>query len=267
MRGLTTMGVIAFALSICAIPCAAQWQGNLPPGDYVQTCRNIQVNGNSLQAECQKRDGGWRGTSLDNLNQCGGGIVNNDGHLQCGAANGYYGNNNYGNNNGYGYPSGDYVQTCRNIQVNGNSLQAECQKRDGNWRRTSLDNLNQCSGGIINNDGRLQCGAGNGYGYPKGYPNNGGYYPGNGGYAGGWQGNIPPGDYTQTCRHIRADGNRLDAECQKRDGKWRRTSLDNLNQCPGGVINNDGHLQCGSGYGPDRDRDRDHDHDRDRDHQ
>lgn len=251
MRYLKMLGPLTFALTLCAIPCSAQWQGNIPPGSYSQTCRDIHTDGNRLDAECQTRDGNWRRTSLDHLDQCGGGIVNNDGRLVCGG------------NNGYGYPDrdrdrdrdqdrdrdrdrgyrsgwqgdippGDYAQTCRNIRTNGNRLEAECQKRNGGWRKTALDNIDQCSGGVINSDGHLQCGAGGGYAY--GSPDRG--------YRSGWQGNIPPGDYAQTCRNIRANGDRLDAECQSRDGNWRKTSLRDLDRCNGPIANDDGHLVC-----------------------
>jgi len=208
------------------------YQGGLPPGDYVQTCRNIRNYGDRLEAECQKRNGGWRRTSL-NLDQCSGGIVNNDGHLTCGG--GGYGYNNGGYYGGYqnGLPQGDYVQTCRNIRTDGYRLDAECQKRDGGWRGTSLNNVDQCRSPIANDNGHLVCGRG-GYG-------NGGY-PGN---YGGWRGGVPSGTYTQTCRNIRMHGNRLDAECQTRDGDWRRTSLNDVDRCTGEVANDDGHLVCG----------------------
>jgi hypothetical protein len=212
---------------------------DLPPGDYVQTCRNIRAYGNSVEAECQKKEGGWRKTSLNNLDQCSGGLVNNDGHLTCsggyGYGNGGYGYGNGGYQGGYqnGLPPGDYVQTCRNMRMDGNRLEAECQKREGGWRRTSLNNVDQCGSPIANDNGHLVCGRG-GYGY-GGYP---------GGYSGGYQGGVPSGTYTQTCRNIRTDGNRLQAECQTRDGKWRRTSLD-LDRCSGAPANDDGHLVCG----------------------
>jgi hypothetical protein len=250
MRCLTMVGVVAFALALCAIPCAAQWQGNIPPGDYAQTCRNIHTNGNTVEAECQTRDGNWRRTSLDNIDQCGGGLVNVDGHLTCGSGGNGYGypdrrrdHDNDADDRGYrgrwqgGIPPGDYAQTCRNIRTNGNRLEAECQKRNGKWRRTSLDNVDQCSG-VVNNDGRLTCGTGGyGYGYPDRDRDNG--------YRGGWQGNAPGGSYTQTCRNIRTNGNTLEAECQTRDGNWRRTSLNDIDRCGSAIANDDGHLVCG----------------------
>ena len=220
-------------------------QGGLPPGDYVQTCRNIRTYGNRLEAECQKRNGDWRRTSLDNIDQCRR-IVNIDGHLSCGGSGYGYGrgdgDNDEDDQGGYyrrrwqgGIPPGDYAQTCRNISTDGNRLNAECQKRNGKWRRTSLDNIDECSSPIANDNGRLVCGRG-------GY-NDGGY--GYGGYNGGWRGGVPSGTYTQTCRNIRMNGNRLEAECQARNGDWRRTSLDDVDRCTSAPANDDGHLMCG----------------------
>jgi len=74
-------------------------------------------------------------------------------------ANGNWGYGNYGNN-GYGYgngiPYGSYTQTCQNVRVNGNELQARCEKRNGGWRDTSLRNYNQCRE-IENDNGKLRC--------------------------------------------------------------------------------------------------------------
>lgn len=247
MRCLMMAGVIACALTLGAIPSSAQWQGNLPPGDYAQTCRDIHMDGGRLEAECQTRDSNWRRTSLDNVGQCGGGIVNVDGHLTCGGSgnNGYperdrdSDRDRYYRSGGQGdIPPGDYAQTCRNIHTEGNRLEAECQKRNGKWHRTALDNVDQCSGGIINNNGKLQCGGGGGdYGY--------GDRDRDRDYRSGWQGGIPPGSYAQTCRDIHVDGDRLNAECQTRDGNWRRTSLDDVDRCGGPVSNDDGRLVCG----------------------
>jgi hypothetical protein len=249
MRILRFLGLAVFALVAYAMPCAAQ---NIPPGSYQQTCRNIQVRGDHLNAECQTRDGSWRGTSLNDIDRCSGEIANDDGNLVCGQNGNGYGYDNGQRHRDYdndrrdgwqgGYPPGDYVQTCRNIRMNGDHMDAQCQKKNGGWRNTSLDNVSQC-GGIVNNNGRLQCGSG---GYNNGgyYGNNGGYY-GNGNYNSRWNGGNPPGDYVQTCRNIQTNGNRLDAECQTRDGNWRRTSLNNLDRCTGAVANDNGHLVCG----------------------
>jgi hypothetical protein len=57
---------------------------------------------------------------------------------------------------------------------------------------------------------------------------------------------LPPGDYQQTCRNIRANGNQLIASCQKKDGHWRNTSIDS-STCSGGIVNDDGQLRCAGG--------------------
>ena len=56
---------------------------NGPRGSYAQSCQNITTNSHTLQASCQKKNGGWRQTSLHNYNRCNGDIFNNNGKLQC----------------------------------------------------------------------------------------------------------------------------------------------------------------------------------------
>ncbi|HKF21989.1 MAG TPA: CVNH domain-containing protein [Candidatus Angelobacter sp.] len=123
---------------------------------------------------------------------------------------------------GSGLPYGDYQQTCRNIHNDGRRLDATCQKRDGNWRNTSL-NYRSCQGAIVNDDGRLRCSS-------------------SGNYSDRWHGGVPPGTYQQTCRNIRIDGDRLTATCQKRNGDWRDTSLKNFAYCR--IENDNGRLRC-----------------------
>ncbi len=135
-----------------------QWGGGVPPGDYQQTCRDVRTNGNLLQARCQKRDGGWRTSSLD-TRTCRSRIINDDGYLRCTQGGGGYGRPTYGGGGwGGGIPPGDYRQTCNNIRVSGQRLDASCQKADGSWRNTSLDNFQRCGNLISNVDGHLRCG-------------------------------------------------------------------------------------------------------------
>ena len=128
-----------------------QWQqgSGLPYGNYQQTCRNIRNNGYRLDATCQKRSGNWRNTSL-NYRDCQSSIVNDDGRLRCASS-------GYGDRWRGGVPRGPYEQTCRNIRVDGNRLNATCQKRDGDWRDTSLNSFGYCRGQIENDNGHLRC--------------------------------------------------------------------------------------------------------------
>jgi hypothetical protein len=182
MRYMSALAVAVLALALgTATPAVAQ-----PGGSYQQTCRNIGVRGSTLHADCQNTSGGWQSTELRNYNSCRGEIQNINGNLQCTGDNrgGYGPNDGRGDDRGRDadrghdrdhdyrqdrdqdwdwdrdhhnrFPRGTYVQTCQNIQVNGDTLRASCQKRNGGWRNTSLGNFRQCRD-IENNNGKLRC--------------------------------------------------------------------------------------------------------------
>ncbi|SRR5579859_734190 len=193
MRLSTGLSVAALALILggTAKPAAAQ---QAPSGSYQQTCRNIGVQGSTLYAECMDTNRNWQSSQLRDYDRCNGEIQNLNGSLQCTGNgnqgvysqgpynrgnNGGYGRDrdrdrdhdgdddrdrNRGNNGGYGQgnygnggiPYGSYSQTCQNIRVNGNDLQASCQKKNGKWKNTSLRNFNGCRN-IENDNGKLRC--------------------------------------------------------------------------------------------------------------
>ncbi len=192
MHYIKGLGVAALALILGGTGkvCAAQ---SAPSGSYQQTCRNIGVRNYTLYAECQDTSNNWQSTQLRDYDRCSGEIQNINGSLQCtgnggynngGYANGGYGNGNYGrdrdrdrdydhdgdndrdrngnwgyNRGGYGdngIPYGSYSQTCQNIRVNGNRLDASCQKRNGKLKHTSLNNFQGCRE-IENDNGKLRC--------------------------------------------------------------------------------------------------------------
>lgn len=153
-------------------------QEGLPRGDYKETCRDMHVDGDRLDARCQTKDGGWHDTSID-YRHCNASIINDNGNLRCGGADS--GENYNRDRSSYdhdrdrpaydndpdrasrdhdfgwrGLPPGDYQQTCRNMHVDGDRLHASCQKRNGDWRKTSLD-FNRCDSPIVNDNGRLKC--------------------------------------------------------------------------------------------------------------
>ena len=174
MRYISALAVAVLALVFgTATPAVAQ-----PGGSYQQTCRNIGVRGSTLYADCQNTSGGWQSTQLRDYNRCRGEIQNINGSLQCTGNNrGGYGPSDangrdhdrdhdyrqdhdrdwdWDRDHRYRFPRGTYVQTCQNIQVHGDSLQASCQKKNGQWRNTSLGNFRQCRD-IENNNGKLRC--------------------------------------------------------------------------------------------------------------
>ena len=63
-------------------PNGGYYGNGIPYGSYSQTCQNIQVNGNDLRASCEKRNGGWRNTTLRNFSGCRD-IENDNGKLKC----------------------------------------------------------------------------------------------------------------------------------------------------------------------------------------
>jgi CVNH domain-containing protein len=171
MRYISALAVAVLALVFgTATPAVAQ-----PGGSYQQTCRKIGVRGSTLYAECQNTGGGWQSTQLRDYNRCNGEIQNINGSLQCTGSN----RGGYGPNDGRGRddhdrdrdhdgdrdhdrdryngaPRGSYYQTCQNVQVNGNTLTASCQKKNGKTRNTSLHNYQQCRD-IENDNGKLRC--------------------------------------------------------------------------------------------------------------
>jgi hypothetical protein len=171
MRYMSALAVAVLALVFgTATPGVAQ-----PGGSYQQTCRKIGVRGSTLYAECQNTGGGWQSTQLRDYNRCNGEIQNINGSLQCTGSN----RGGYGPNDGRGRddhdrdrdhdgdrdhdrdryngaPRGSYYQTCQNVQVNGNTLTASCQKKNGKTRNTSLHNYQQCRD-IENDNGKLRC--------------------------------------------------------------------------------------------------------------
>jgi len=136
-------------------------------GTYVQTCAPIYVRGDDLRARCQTQDGRWVWTSLDGFERCHEGIINIDGRLRCGGGDrddrDHDGDRDHDrdrdrdHDRDRGLPRGTYVQTCRDIQVQGDRLHAQCQASDGRWHGTDLDDVGRCRGDITNVEGRLVC--------------------------------------------------------------------------------------------------------------
>jgi len=176
-----------------------------PPGNYKDSCEDLIKIGHMLEAKCRKMDGSWQNTALY-FGSCNGPIHNDDGNLTC----------NQGGNNRV--PTGSYQQTCSDINTRGDELWARCQMQDGEWRESSLDYRN-CYQDITNQNGRLVCG--------RRHHNN----------------MLPRGSYKETCRDLGMNGDILSAECQRRDGSWRWTSLD-VGDCYAEVINQNGRLEC-----------------------
>jgi hypothetical protein len=109
----------------------------MPASSYQKTCKDVNVEGNTLKASCQKMDQSWMDTSIT-IN----GLANLDGVLtyetKCPEDS---------------TPPGSFAQTCKDMSVeeDGVTLKGECQKKDQSWIAASIAISN-----IANIDGQLK---------------------------------------------------------------------------------------------------------------
>lgn len=210
-------------------PGAGYGPGNGPPpprGSYRTSCDQIYVTPGpgktlTLNARCQTRRGRVVDAVLPNYQACRGDIGNNDGRLECSAAQG----ENLGQP-----PRGSYRATCRDDQlVRGRSgtidLIASCQTRSGRLVDATLPNVRACNGDISNDDGRLVC------------------------QKGPDLGELPRGSYAGSCRDARLEqrpGGTVDllASCKTRSGRFVDATLPNVRGCKGDIGNDNGQLVC-----------------------
>jgi len=118
---------------------------------YTQTCKDIKSHGDDLEARCKNVNGDWQNTSLHDYRKCRGQVVNQDGALRCVAA--PLGISGVPTN----APVGSYTQSCSNVQIKGDDLEADCITRGGDTRHAKLDDYQKCRSDIINDDGHLRC--------------------------------------------------------------------------------------------------------------
>ncbi|HLW54002.1 MAG TPA: CVNH domain-containing protein [Candidatus Angelobacter sp.] len=209
------------------------WRGgdNFPRGSYRETCRDLRMRGDMLFARCETISGRWARSSLDDVQHCVGEIVNDDGQLQCSRA--------------PWQASGPYMQTCSPVYVRGDDLRARCATRDGRWVWTSLDHYEACRAPIVNWDGQLRCGGGDrDADHDRDRDRDQGRDRDHDEDRDRDRPRLPGGTWSQSCRDVEMQGDRLHARCQTRDGDWRWTDLDDAWRCRQGVVNIDGHLVC-----------------------
>jgi hypothetical protein len=175
------------AIIATAPPAVAQ----VPPGGYLQTCRNVQFDGFNLSAMCQGAGGQFYPTRLAGAGHCRGDIANINGQLVCagggGAPRPQYGGGpppqyggpppqygyppprqdyggpppyrrDYGDDDdrgGFGLPRGSWRLTCGNPVMRGPILFAECQRGDGGIQPTRAD-TRYCRR-FANINGQLAC--------------------------------------------------------------------------------------------------------------
>lgn len=189
---------------------APEARGDLPPGPWARSCRNIEVSGDFLVADCRTDDGRWRESAID-WRSCGGSIAVDDGRLYCDA--------DYSRDS---FPQGTWASTCRDFAYEAGWLYAECRRRDGTWRDAQIF-ADDCGTTISNVDGRLVCDT------ELFSPRTPAEITGN---------------FRDTCRNVKVEDGVIAAECRRTNGGWRYTELE-LSECPSGnAANVDGRLTC-----------------------
>lgn len=222
------LAALALAAATFFSTGAAEAKGQpLPEGSYLESCRNLYIEGNTLYGECQDSRSKWKKTWISGYDYCAGDIFNNNGVLDCRGgrkpaaapakpATG-------------GLPDGPWTKTCRDPALDGTILRANCQDSRGTWRPTWID-LRQCSSRYIgNDDGLLVCLAAPAPAAPAlktGYDT------------------LPRGSWTDTCRSGAVKNGQMRAECYTADGRWLVSDLD-LKSCRRNAVGNaGGRLTC-----------------------
>jgi hypothetical protein len=222
--GLTLAGALA---AVMFSPALAQ---SVPQGSYQQTCTNVRVYGDRLEAQCSDDRGALVGTSID-LGSCRNGDIGNvNGNLRCFQRDQSErpDNRSFGSD---GTPSGSYQQTCTNVRVFGDRLQAQCSNERGFLVDTSLD-LGACRNGDIGNvDGNLRC-----FQRDQGARNDNRSFGNDG---------TPSGSYQQSCNNVSFVSGRLSATCSNPSGQPVNSYLDTVNCRPDSDITApNGRLTC-----------------------
>ena len=179
---------------VFAADCGAS--ANVPAGSYRQSCTACSVSGESLTAWCKSIRNQDRQSTLYNFHACRSGIENMDGFLTC--------------NKGDSPPGGSYKGSCRNINVERNTLYASCRNVNGDWKEANLA-LGHCNYEIYNTNGALAC-------------------------------SLPYGTYQRSCRNAHVINGVLAAECRTTSGRWTATSVSAV--CSRDLSNNNGRLTC-----------------------
>lgn len=96
---------------------------------FQNSCNNSSMAGDTLSANCRRRNGSFKNTSIRIR-----GIANSNGNLV-----------SVGLNKGSSYPS-----SCNRISIAGDTLSASCRRRNGSFNKTAISVR-----GIKNNNGNL----------------------------------------------------------------------------------------------------------------
>ncbi|NJL10426.1 MAG: hypothetical protein HC908_10355 [Calothrix sp. SM1_7_51] len=98
-------------------PLLAFSQESLAQSSFASSCNNSSIAGDTLSASCRTRNGSFKKTSIRIR-----GITNNNGNLV-----------SVGRNR-----ASNFQSSCNNIAIAGDTLSANCRRRNGSFNRTSI---------------------------------------------------------------------------------------------------------------------------------
>lgn len=221
------------ALAACFSMSGAAAAQQVPPGTYLESCRDAFIEGERLNAECRNDADKWKKTWLDGYRYCDGDIANNNGLLVCNGgrlteeeANAPAAAAARGD-----LPAGPWRENCRGPALDGTLLYAECQDNAGTWRASSID-LSQCTGEVGNVNGVLTCLMAVPP-PPSGSPK-----------LTAMRDTLPTGKWVQYCRSAALTNYMMRAECYAGDGRWQTSDLDLSTCTTTDVTSNGGRLVC-----------------------
>ncbi len=189
----------------------------LPPGSYLDTCRQCTQVFNTLTCSCQTKQQYWIVSSLWNINRCDY-ISNENGQLTC------------HHSQGNPLPPGTYQNSCQmcHMDYSGN-LVCMCPNYYGSMQRSVLFNAYRCNqygNSVQNQNGNLICVSA--------------YHPQY----------LPSGPYLNICSNCYIHGNDLTCNCAGQYGVPPQTStLQNGAFCRNVQVIN-GQLVCPFGMRP-----------------
>lgn len=207
MRLIQIPVMVITLLALGLIGGLAAAQAANPAGSYQQSCSDISVKKGTLYAKCKDEKGKGHSAKLSSYEKCSD-IANKNGSLVCAAA--------AESGTASGVPAGSYQQTCKDIQLKGNTLRAVCKDHTGRDTATVLREVNRCAQGVVNLDGFLNCETDV----------------------------LPPGSYISNCKDPRIVGGTLYASCDNGKDKWLPAKLRDADLCAGDIENHEGNLRC-----------------------
>lgn len=133
----------------------------LPGGSWRQSCRYPTMRGSYLSAQCPDTSDRYLNTTIDVRSCRSRQFENGNGRLYCEGSRPGWGGPGWGGGNGPGWggglPGGSWRDSCRDPDLRGGRLSAQCRTGNDYWTGSSIDLRGCRSNRVANRDGQLIC--------------------------------------------------------------------------------------------------------------